>query len=359
MVESDNSLRVQYPENSKHEFTLLNNCKNAIFLAGPCPRNPNEDDFWRPQAIQILKDIGFNGVVLNPTNKYYDESDTNHLEKQTKWEYEAMHKASAIVFWIERSDEHPSLTTNIEFGNWIGKPSVYYGWSKSAIHNSYIENRLNMLGLKRYSTLRSMLIQVVKDLNRKSQKWFLSDTHFSQQRTLELSKRPFINTFEMDMEMISNWNKTIRMNDTVYFLGDFGETFDYLRLLNYGELKFVLGNYERKTKDGVDISSESKKKLRSYKNVSVFDRADLQIELSDGKVVTLVHEPIAPSEYKSDYSDKLYLYGHIHGRSFYKKNGTDVGVDIHGFAPISEDEIIWRLNAIQYLDENVWELNCE
>lgn len=352
-------MKVITPENRNHVFNDLDTCVNSIFLAGPCPRDDYSDD-WRNEAIEILKELGFTGTVLNPTNKYYDETDKDHLEKQTNWEYEAMHKASAIVFWIERSDEHPALTTNIEFGNWIGKHGCYYGWTNDATHNNYLVTRLKMIGANRYDNLYELLSVVVNDLNRPTQRWFLSDTHFSQQRTLELSKRPFINTKEMDLTIISNWNKTIRMNDIVYFLGDFGETFNNLKLLNFKELKFVLGNYERKDSDGNSIKEDSIKSLKKInRDIAIFDRGELTVELSNGMVVTLVHEPIAPADYKSDYSDKLYLYGHIHGRDVYKHNGTDVAVDANYFYPLSEDHCIWRLNAIKYLDENIWEMTCE
>ena len=201
---------------------------------------------------------------------------------------------------------------------------------------------------------------VVEDLDVGPRKWFLSDTHFSQQRTLELSKRPFNTVEEMDLTMISNWNKNVRMNDTVYFLGDFGESFDYLNLLNFKKLNFVLGNYEKIDANKKDIKTKSIKALEQIPNVKVFDRYECKLELSNGRMVTMVHEPINPisMEYVCWQPNQIYLYGHIHGRTFYKLNGTDVGVDIHQYAPISEDEIIWRLNAIHFLDNNVWENEC-
>lgn len=358
-----NIVRVITPENSNHVFNELNDVKNSIFLAGPCPREDYEDD-WRNEAIDILSKMRFDGVVLNPTNKYYDMEDPDHLLKQTRWEEEAMKKASAIVFWIERSEEHPAYTTNIEFGMWLGQPGIFVGWSDKAIKNNYIEIKLSDYELPRYKTLKSILEAVVKDLNRPKERWFLSDTHFSQQRTLELSRRPFRNLRDMDLTMISNWNKHIRKNDDVYFLGDFGADFEYLKLLNFKNLFFVTGNYERKDRNGNDISKETTEKILSYstdKNlIYVFDRGECKITLKDGKNVTLIHEPINPNKDESSIVDnnQLYLYGHIHGRTLYKTNGTDCGVDVHGFAPISEEEIIWRLNAIKYLDENVWETIC-
>ena len=44
-----------------------------------------EDD-WRNEAIEILNKLKFKGTVLNPTNKYYDATDKEHLLKQTEWE---------------------------------------------------------------------------------------------------------------------------------------------------------------------------------------------------------------------------------------------------------------------------------
>lgn len=347
------------PENKFHTFTKLDDCKNSIFLAGPCPRDDYEDD-WRNEAIEILNKLKFKGTVLNPTNKYYDATDKEHLLKQTVWENEALHKASAIVFWIERSEEHPAFTTNIEFGEWVNKNGTYFGWTNKAIKNDYLNIKLNMCNKKRYTTLENMLTAVVQDLDNKPKNWFLSDTHFSQQRTLELSKRPFNTVEEMDLAIISNWNKTIRMNDTVYFLGDFGESFEYLNLLNFKKLNFVLGNYERLDADKKDIKAKSIKALEQIPNIKVFDRYECKLQLSNGRTVTMIHEPINPDGTEDVFwqNNHLYLYGHIHGRTFYKLNGTDVGVDINRYTPLSEEEIIWRLNAIHFLDNNVWENEC-
>ena len=350
-------LRVIQPENRNHNFTKLDDVKNAIFLAGPCPRDNYEDD-WRPEAIKILQDLKFDGIVLNPTNPYYNEKDPDHLAKQTNWEIEAMYKASAIVFWIERDENHPALTTNFEFGHWFDKDGAYVGWSRKAIKNNYFQVICDMTHKKRFATLETMLKQVVQDLNRPAKKWFLSDTHFSQERTLELSKRPFSSVEQMDLEIISNWNKTVRKNDQVYFLGDFGASFEYLKLLNFKTLHFILGNYERKDADKNDITEKSIKALQKIDGVKIYkDRGECKITLSNGQEVVLMHEPIDPDG-KTDFSGDVCLYGHIHGRQFYKRNGTDVAVDIHWFKPISEEEIEWRLNAIKFLDQNVWTADC-
>lgn len=38
----------------------------SIFLAGPTPRNKDEVESWRPDALKILEDKGFDGVVFIP-----------------------------------------------------------------------------------------------------------------------------------------------------------------------------------------------------------------------------------------------------------------------------------------------------
>ena len=39
--------------------------KKSIFLAGPTPRS-KEVKSWRPEAIRLLKEKGFDGVVFVP-----------------------------------------------------------------------------------------------------------------------------------------------------------------------------------------------------------------------------------------------------------------------------------------------------
>lgn len=72
--------------------------------------------------------------------------------------------------------------------------------------------------------------------------FFTSDTHFGSPRTLELSKRPFEDSNQMDNELINQYNKLVGSNDIVYHLGDFG-LYENLRLLN-GKIILIWGNYE-------------------------------------------------------------------------------------------------------------------
>lgn len=43
----------------------LQKLPKSIFLAGPTPRDKNTPS-WRPQALEILRDMGFGGPVYVP-----------------------------------------------------------------------------------------------------------------------------------------------------------------------------------------------------------------------------------------------------------------------------------------------------
>ena len=343
-------------ENNSLNFSSLNEdyMKNSIFLAGPCPRKNYEDD-WRYEAFDILEELGFDGTVLSPTNDHYMKMRgqfDDMLMKQTEWEYKAMCTASAIVFWIPRSKEHPAFTTNLELGQWWGKKGVYIGFPNDSWKNEYVDCRLKLMNEPRYSSLEEMLEKVVSDLNSPTKDWFTSDIHFGAERTLELSKRPFKNVFDMDMTLISNWNKSIRKNDIVYFLGDFGN-FDVLNVLNFKKLYFVYGNYETR-----DLNNTIKE-LSKYKNVECVFNDELKYVSSKGNEYVLRHEPINPNSEIHD-SDLFYAFGHIHGRNQYKRNGIDVGIDANKYMPIDSELLDWMYDAVtKYVDENVFTELCK
>ena len=343
-------------ENGKLNFSSLTEdyMKNSIFLAGPCPRKNYEDD-WRYEAFDILEELGFDGTVLSPTNDHYMKMRgqfDDMLMKQTEWEYKAMCTASAIVFWIPRSKEHPAFTTNLELGQWWGKKGVYVGFPNDSWKNEYVDCRLKLMNEPRYSSLEEMLEKVVSDLNSPTKDWFTSDTHFGAERTLELSKRPFKDVFNMDMTLISNWNKSIRKNDIVYFLGDFGN-FDVLNVLNFKKLYFVYGNYETR-----DLNNTIKE-LSKYKNVECVFNDELKYVSSKGNEYVLRHEPINPNSEIHD-SDLFYAFGHIHGRNQYKRNGIDVGIDANKYIPIDSELLDWMYDAVtKYVDENVFTELCK
>ena len=345
------------------KYTGLSGLRNAIFLAGPCPRKNFDTDDWRFEAFDILDDLGFTGTVITPTNpdygRYEKEAGIGHdamRMKQVNWERIAMHAASAIVFWVPRDSEHPALTTNIEFGEWYKKPNVFAGWPDYAEHNEYLEVKLHEQHKTRENSLRKLLENVVADLRRESTMYFTSDTHFKQQRTLELSRRPFVDALNMDLELVSNWNKTVRPNDIVYHAGDFidpnmvNTLENLLGNLNFKELHWTYGNYDRKIKATLNVIAE-KIYATSGRKIIFYEQGECIVNGPAHKFV-IVHEPNEGSF--SIPNDCIALYGHIHGRSFAKMNGFDLASDYHRYTPISIDDVEWFANAMKYWDKNVY-----
>jgi calcineurin-like phosphoesterase family protein len=356
-------MRVVVPfDKLTRKFNSLSGCRNAIFLAGPCPREDFNDD-WRFDAFSILEELGFDGVVLSPTNPHYMDM-VNELgmppsearEKQVSWERAAMHVASAIVFWVPRSEKFPALTTNYEFGEWYKKPHMFVGWPEDAEHCDYMRCKLKEQNKTYYSTLEGVLRAAVMALKKSSGPWFTSDTHFCQQRTLELSRRPFVDVQSMDYEMVSNWNKRVTMQDEVIHAGDFIDPEkastrlgQLLSMLNFKRLHWVLGNYDRKIKDLIaQTAAESGREIVIYDFNYAF--------ATDKHSYVVVHEP---NDFEIDASpNDIILYGHIHGRSFAKKNGFDLGIDYHQYSPISIEQVECFANAMKYWDKNVYSDAC-
>lgn len=111
----------------------------SIFLAGPTPRSVDIET-WRKEAIDILEKLGFDGVVYVPELEH--DNRTFNYNNQVWWEREALHNASAIIFWIPRNlKTMPAFTTNIEFGYWLAKNSdkVIYGRPDDAENNRYLD----------------------------------------------------------------------------------------------------------------------------------------------------------------------------------------------------------------------------
>ena len=322
--------------------TKIDKLSNAVFLAGPCPREDYEDD-WRNEAIKLFEEFGFDGDIISPTNPEYD----GNLKRQTSWEHKMLCLSSAILFWIPRSEKHPAFTTNIEFGEWFQKENVFVGFPDDSIKNEYIDIRLEEAGLPRYKTLKETVKAVVNKLSRKKKIFFTSDTHFTAQRTLELSYRPFRDVQDMDENLISNWNKRVTKNDIIIHLGDFGNP-NVFKYLNCFQMYFLPGNYERK------IENFSAKEF--FKDDRVVQIEEKMIKVN-GTTYYICHEPL---NNKFNPDNKFYLYGHIHRLQMVKRNGINVGCDANRFTPMSVKELEFLKGGVEkHFDENVFTDKCK
>ena len=316
---------------------LINKKKDSIFvfLGGPIQGTTD----WRSE----LPDIP--GVTyINPRRK--DLSDFN-WDVQVEWETLGLRVSDIVLFWIPPMTEYDSSrdyaqTTRMELlENLARGKNVILGISPGIHASRYMEYKYEYYtGKKAHSTIEAC-IEEIRNATKPEHKrvYFTSDTHFSSDRALELSKRPFRDVEDMDLSMIERWNKVVKPWDVVYHLGDFGD-FKWVDYLN-GEIRFLPGNYEK----DIDI-----KELDKYSFDVIYQYHEPVIY----KDMLLGHEPCFVKSLES-LDKKFCLFGHIHGRQKVKDFGFDVGVDANNFTPVSEEEVNFYREAIEkYYDKEVF-----
>ena len=116
--------------------------EKSMFLAGPTVRKEQQDllnlESWRKQAIEILEQIGYDGIVYVP--EYATMKDFIDKDEQFEWEWEALHASSVVVFWVPRKfPDLPAMTTNVEFGFYINHKPLVYGRPESSDKNGYLD----------------------------------------------------------------------------------------------------------------------------------------------------------------------------------------------------------------------------
>lgn len=99
--------------------------RKSIFLAGPTPREVSVKS-WRPEAIEILRRLNYDGVVFVP--EFRNGGQVICYDGQVEWEERYLNMADCILFWIPRDMKTmPALTTNTEWGVWCDSGKVVFG----------------------------------------------------------------------------------------------------------------------------------------------------------------------------------------------------------------------------------------
>jgi calcineurin-like phosphoesterase family protein len=158
--------------------------------------------------------------------------------------------------------------------------------------------------------------------------FFTADTHFGDHRTINIAKRPFANVAEMDTALVERWNATVREGDVVWHLGDVARRADRVAglLLRLNGTKHLLrGN------------NDSDATLVAAGWASVGDYAELAV---GGRALVLCHYPFR--SWNGQHKGAINLHGHSHGRLKPMPRQYDVGVDVHGFAPVTLAQLLAR-----------------
>src|SRR3972149_2016321 len=111
----------------------------SLFPAGPPPRSKNVKS-WRPEAIRLLEERGYDGVVFVPESRDGKcPDDRGVFEEQVKWEHAALERSDCVLFWVPRDLKTlPGFTTNVEFGMWANSGKAVLGAPKNAEKISYL-----------------------------------------------------------------------------------------------------------------------------------------------------------------------------------------------------------------------------
>ncbi|MBI4160466.1 MAG: NUDIX domain-containing protein [Candidatus Yanofskybacteria bacterium] len=145
----------------------------SIFLAGPTPRSP-EVRSWRPEALEILGRLNYDGVVFIPENRNNDYAEFDK-DLYPPWEHRTMGMSDLIIFWVPRDlallsdgmSKMPALTTNIEYGLSAHWGKSLFGPPKGQ-KNDYLKfvAEKSEYNIPQFDTLEEMLDRAVKLLDR-------------------------------------------------------------------------------------------------------------------------------------------------------------------------------------------------
>lgn len=135
--------------------------KKSIFLAGPTPRSPNVKS-WRPEALKILEQTGYDGVVFVPEFRErgnYQE----HYDDYINWEHDGLNMADCILFWVPRKlKTMPAFTTNVEFGLFCRSGKVVLGAPKNAVKTEYLKNVAGKCLIPQFTSLKDTVDATLK-----------------------------------------------------------------------------------------------------------------------------------------------------------------------------------------------------
>jgi calcineurin-like phosphoesterase family protein len=170
-----------------------------------------------------------------------------------------------------------------------------------------------------------------------------ADTHFNHRGILRYCAptRPYASVEEMNESMIAKWNTSVRPQDTIYLLGDFGfETgLDAIFKRLHGKKHLVIGNHDEKNTLVLKLPWESQRDIVTLRE--------------NGVRAVACHYPM--ETWKSAQKGYLMLHGHSHGNLRRQvPHRFDVGADVFTDGPVSLQEIAAMAAAQNFtIDEHV------
>lgn len=191
--------------------------------------------------------------------------------------------------------------------------------------------------------------------------YFTSDTHLGHKNIISLCHRPFVDTDEMDEDIIGNWNSIVRPEDTVFHLGDvamgsIAESLPKIGRMN-GYKILVVGNHDRLF--NTYSKTHQAKFAPEYEKVfdEVWGENGGAVRFA-GTDLNVSHFPYDGDSHDADrFSSSRrvdkgipLIHGHTHSseRVSYSSKGTlqiHVGVDAWDFRPVHVSDVLHLLDT--------------
>jgi calcineurin-like phosphoesterase family protein len=159
--------------------------------------------------------------------------------------------------------------------------------------------------------------------------WFTADFHLGHSNIIRYCEGPFSSTTEMDEEILSRVNESIKPEDELYFLGDFciggpKVALAYRQRIRCKRIYFVLGNHDRV--------------IRKIEGQFAWVKEIAEVNIRQQPIV-LCH--YAMRVWHQSGRGAWQIYGHSHGKlpSAEGSSSMDVGVDTNAFRPYSFVEL--------------------
>lgn len=153
---------------------------------------------------------------------------------------------------------------------------------------------------------------------------------FGHFNIIKYSNRPFKDVEQMNNALIDNWNSVVKQGDRVYLLGDVcfmhhEDAKKTLFRLN-GQIFLIKGNHDKEHF------------LSKCHDRFVWVKDYFELTIGKQKII-LSHYPFMT--WNKSHHGSWHLHGHCHGSLPDDPYALriDVGVDCHGYKPVSFDEV--------------------
>lgn len=189
--------------------------------------------------------------------------------------------------------------------------------------------------------------------------YFSADYHINHRNILKYCNRPFTTIQEHDQHIISQTNKHVKSDDTLYFLGDllfankkyyFENLRNLLVKIKCQNIVWVLGNH-----DPARTSAQSYLKLLRQENIrNISNALDYTEGYLNNKFFIICHYALAI--WNKQHHGAYHIYGHSHSTAetnldslFPGRRSMDVGIDnaykLYGeYRPFSINEVVALLD---------------